>query len=197
MNQASRDEALLAQEQFLVLNAIYLRKMASLEHIADVTQLEVAKVRTVVETCEADGLALDVGGQMMLSEPGRARVLAFYDKTYAQTRAEAAVHAWYERFEGVNAQFIKLVTEWQKSDGDERVQERLVRLVERHVASLQTLTQIVPRYGSYAARFEHGLSKIDGGNRDYVCKPTVDSVHSVWFEFHEDILAVIGRPREA
>ena len=197
MSQASQDGELLADDQFLVLNAIYLHKMATAEHVADVTNLEGTRVRALLDASDADGLTVELGGQTMLNDSGRARVLAFYDKAYAEVRTGEPVRAWYERFEGVNAQFIKLVTEWQKSDGDERAQERLVRLVERHIASLHTLAQIVPRYGSYAARFEHGLSKIDGGDSDYVCKPTIDSVHNVWFEFHEDILAVIGRPREA
>ena len=34
------------------------------------------------------------------------------------------------------------------------------------------------------------------GLREYVCKPTIDFVHNIWFEFHEDFLAVLGRPRD-
>jgi hypothetical protein len=196
MSQASQNEELLGDEPFLVLNAIYLRKLASPEHVGQATGLSAERSRAEIAALEAEGFVLDLGGQAMLTDDGRARVLAYYRDTYAAARASDAVAAWYGRFETVNAQFIKLVTEWQKSDGDERVQERLVRLVERHISSLRDIAKSVPRYETYVTRFENGLSKIDSGQRDYVCKPTLDSVHNIWFEFHEDILAVMGRPRE-
>ncbi len=180
----------------MVLNAIYLRKMAGPDHVAHASGLPLERVRDVLAQSASDGAIVDLGGQYMLDESGRHAVLAYYDPVYAAQRSDPAVSDWYERFETVNAQFIKLVTEWQKSDGEERVQERLVRLVERHVAALRELAKTIPRYETYAKRFEDGLSRIDAGERDFVCKPTIDSVHNVWFEFHEDILAVIGRPRE-
>ena len=197
MNPASRDGELLEDEPFLVLNAVYLCKMATPAHAADVTGLEVPRVGAIFAAAEADGSLVDLGGQAMLSDRGRERVLAYYDEKYAPARAGGTVPEWYDRFETVNTQFIKLVTDWQQTDGDERVQERLIRLVERHIAALRVLTAEIPRYETYAARIEDGLAKIDAGQREFVCRPTVDSVHNVWFEFHEDILAVIGRPREA
>jgi hypothetical protein len=196
MNRASRDEELLGDEPFLVLNAIYLSKLASPDRAAEATGLDVSRVRTILAASEADGLVVDLGGQMMLSDEGRARVLAYYAERYAPCRAAGTVPDWYRRFETVNVQFIKLVTEWQQTGGDERVQERLVRLVERQVAALRELGAAIPRYTQYATRFENGLTKIDSGERDFVCKPTIDSVHNIWFEFHEDILAVMGQPRE-
>jgi hypothetical protein len=186
----------LSGERFLALNAVYLRKMAAPEHVAHVVGSSLESVRDVLGRSAADGSTVDLGGQYMLSDEGRAEVLEHYRDAYAAQRTDPAVLDWYERFETVNAQFIKLVTEWQKSDGDERVEERLLRLVERHVVSLRELAAKIPRYERYAARFEDGLARIDAGEKDYVCKPTIDSVHNVWFEFHEDILAVIGRPRE-
>src|SRR6478672_11898080 len=36
-------------------------------------------------------------------------------------------------------------------------------------------------------------TRIDEGEKEFVCTPTIDSVHNIWFEFHEDILSVIGR----
>lgn len=180
-----------------MLNAVYLRKMASPEHVAHATGLDPVRVRAALAESASKGLTVDLGGQYMLSEDGRHGVLAHYADACAPLRENRTVVEWYERFETTtNAQFIKLVTEWQKSDGDERVQDRLVRLVERHIGGVRELAKSIPRYESYAARFEQGLSHIDAGERDFVCKPTIDSVHNVWFEFHEDILAAIGRPRE-
>ncbi len=191
------NEGLIDEREFAVLNAVFLRKLADPDHVAQVTGLDAADVRRLLDDAVRDESAIDLGGQFMLGEAGRSRVLAYYEKTYAGARANGTVQAWYERFEAVNAQFIALVTEWQKSDGDERVQERLVRLVERQVTALRALASEIPRYESYAARFENGLANVDRGRREFVCTPTIDSVHNVWFEFHEDILAVMGKPRDA
>jgi hypothetical protein len=195
MPQQSGEER-LGERDFAILNAVYLKKMASPDHVAEVANVDLGDVTRVLEAGARDGSLIDLGGQFMLGDEGRARVLAFYENEYADARTRDALRAWYERFESVNAQFIALVTDWQKSDGDPRIQERLVRLVERHVTALRQLTDEIPRYEGYAARFERSLTKVDRGERDYVCKPTIDSVHNVWFEFHEDILAVMGKPRE-
>ncbi|MGI3780466.1 MAG: hypothetical protein ACRYG2_06770, partial [Janthinobacterium lividum] len=54
----------------------------------------------------------------------------------------------------------------------------------------------VPRYERYADRLDTALQRVDEGDVAFVTSPTVDSVHNVWFEFHEDILTVLGRPRD-
>jgi hypothetical protein len=58
------------------------------------------------------------------------------------------------------------------------------------------LTPLLSRYEIYVDRFNASVTRIDEGDKDFVCKPTIDSVHNIWFEFHEDILSVIGRPRD-
>ena len=57
------------------------------------------------------------------------------------------------------------------------------------------LVPLIPRYTGYVRRFSAAWL-VDRGQRDFVCSPTIDSVHNIWFEFHEDILAVLGRPRD-
>lgn len=88
------------------------------------------------------------------------------------------------------------MSEWQKSGGEERAERRLLRTVQRLARDIGALVPLVPRYAGYIRRLEHGVEQVDHGLRDFVCKPTIDSVHNVWFEFHEDILAVLGRPRD-
>jgi hypothetical protein len=62
--------------------------------------------------------------------------------------------------------------------------------------NLEEIIPDIPRYRNYARRFTDSVALVDAGNKDYVCKPTIDSIHNVWFEFHEDILSVLGRPRD-
>jgi hypothetical protein len=103
---------------------------------------------------------------------------------------------WYENFESLNSRFIANVTDWQKSDGDERLERKLLQCAERLAKDIGQLVPAIARYAGYVRRFERSMDLVDQGKRDYVCKPTIDSVHNIWFEFHEDILAVLGRPRD-
>ena len=197
VTQSTAAEAAVDDATFDVLNAIYLHKMASVGHIAEVLEQDAAAVEAILRREAAEGAVLDLEGSWLLQEPGTAKVLAFYRTHYAALRAEGEIVAWYEKFEtSLNGQFIKAVSDWQTSDGDGRVQEKMAKLVERMVRSLGQITDKVPRYRLYADRFVRAMEKADRGERDFVCKPTIDSMHNIWFEFHEDILAVVGRPRD-
>jgi hypothetical protein len=127
---------------------------------------------------------------------GTELVLEFYRDEYARLRADPAVTAWYERFEVVNTRFIALISEWQRSGGDGSVLGKVIQVVERLMKSISELETDIPRYEGYPRRFAAAIERVDAGDSEYVSNPTKDSIHNVWFEFHEDILAVIGRPRD-
>lgn len=187
----------LPDDEFAVLNAVYLRKIATQEVIAEVSGLDTARVAAEVTRAAAVERLEDVGGMYMLTETGTRDLLADYRDRYEALRTDAEVLAWYERFESINRQFLQAISAWQTSgDGDPARLDRLLRLVERLVKSLAAIDARVPRYHRYADRFLTAVERIDGGSTEFVTSPTVDSVHNIWFEFHEDILTVIGRPRD-
>lgn len=187
---------MLSEPDFVILNAIYLKKMASAEAIAHVVGLPEGTVSERLTVAAEVGWVLIMPTGAMLLEGGTEAVLSHYREAYAAVRANPAVATWYEHFETVNARFIALVTEWQQTEGDERVERRLLQTAERLTRDIGSLVPLVSRYEAYVHRFERSMDLVDQGQRDYVCKPTIDSVHNIWFEFHEDILAVLGRPRD-
>lgn len=182
---------------FEILNAIYLHKMATVAHVVDVTALGEELVEAALRGEEGAGTVLSFDGSWLLQETGTAKVLRYYHSKYAVLRASGTITKWYERFEtSLNQQFIKAVSEWQVSDGDSHARDKMAKLVERMMRHLSQIVEAIPRYQKYATRFEQAMTRADRGEVDYVCKPTVDSMHNIWFEFHEDILAVVGRPRD-
>lgn len=187
---------MIDEKNFLILNAIYLKKMATAVTVAEVTGLDSDWVEQALSEAADQGIVLAMPTGYMLLEGGTSSVLAYYHQTYAETRQLQEAKDWYEAFEVINARFIGQVTEWQKSEGDERSERNLLKTAERLTRDMQQLLPWVPRYQGYIRRFERGLDLVDQGQRDYVCNPTIDSVHNIWFEFHEDILAVLGRPRD-
>ena len=41
-----------------------------------------------------------------------------------QLREDPAIDVWYDRFETLNDQFIKAVSDWQKNDEDEKGEDK-------------------------------------------------------------------------
>ena len=189
----------LSAEEFGLLNALWLRKMATRGMLEENAGL----ATDVAEPClqaAADGeLVRALGDYIVLTDDGRRAVLEHYDGEYRSLRDESEFVEWYERFEGYNSRFLSLMSSWQTEtdEAQERTYSRMARLVERHVDALNSAADWIPRYRQYAARFERSLEHVDAGRSDYVSSPVVDSLHNIWFEFHEDILAVLGRPRES
>lgn len=187
---------MLDEDSFSVLNALYLKKMASVADLADIVGLPADKVRAMAADFVERGWVLDMGAELLIQAEGMAQVEAYYRDTYSELSRGEEMPRWYARFETINTQFIKHVTDWQQTGGDPRAQERVIATVERLTKLLGEMTQLVPRYAGYIRRFERSVTAVDQGNSDFVCTPTVDSLHNIWFEFHEDFLAVLGRPRD-
>lgn len=187
---------MLLDTDFAVLNAIYLKKIASQAVIAAVSGLTGDLVGQRLAAADDQGWIMNLPeGAMLLSE-GMQQVLDYYRHTYADVRGDPATLTWYEHFETLNSRFIAAVTEWQRTEGDERVERKLLQAAEKLSRDIGQLQSKVPRYGAYVRRFGQSMDLVDQGRREFVCKPTLDSVHNIWFEFHEDILAVLGRPRD-
>ena len=189
----------LTEEQFLLLNALWLRKMATRGTMEENAGLSAAAAESALRSVEELEFIRELGDYYVLTDRGRRAILEHYDREYAGLRSEPEFLEWYERFEGYNSRFLSLMSTWQtESDvAQDRTYSRLERVVGRHVEALKVAVHWVPRYGHYAARFERSLEHVDSGRSDYVSSPMVDSLHNIWFEFHEDLLAVLGRPRES
>lgn len=187
---------MLSDTDFIALNAIYLKKMATAAAISEVTALPVDTVSQRLAAAAEQGWIMDLPTGAMLLDEGIEQILAYYRDAYSGIRADPAAVKWYENFETLNTRFIAAVSEWQRTEGDERVERRLLQTAERLAKDIAQLVAQIPRYATYPQRLERSMDKVHSGQRDFVCKPTVDSVHNIWFEFHEDILAVLGRPRD-
>lgn len=184
------------EELFLALNAVYLRKMGSVEAICECTGLDRGAVQALLGQALIDGLVLELDAEFVLDDTGRRAVLLFYDAAYGHLRTGGKVLEWYAQFEILNAQFLKLISEWQTSGGERRVLAQLLRVVERHIAAIHRIEETIPRYQTYAHRFTAAMDRVDLGDLSFVTNPRADSIHNIWFEFHEDILAVVGKPRD-
>ena len=189
----------LAEDQFLLLNALWLRKMATRGAIEENAGLSGSVAESCLRSVQELEMIREMGDYYVLTDPGRRAILSHYDSEYADLRGNPEFLEWYERFEGYNSRFLKLMSTWQteSDEAKERTYSRMARVVERHIEALGVAAGWVARYSHYATRFGRSLENVDSGRNDYVSSPMVDSLHNIWFEFHEDLLAVLGRPRES
>lgn len=70
----------------------------------------------------------------------------------------------------------------------------LEELVGRLGPVLEALTARLARFEGYAARFAHA-GRLAADDPRWIAGPTVDSLHTIWFELHEHLLATLGRRR--
>jgi len=114
----------------------------------------------------------------------------------------------YREFCKANVELKATMTAWQlRADGtpNDHTNEEYDRAIGIRLGSLhagaeplfEQLTLAVPRLAHYRRRLAGALEKIARGDKAYVARPIIDSYHTVWFELHEDLMAVNGLTRAA
>ncbi|MCU1651310.1 MAG: PEP-utilizing enzyme mobile domain [Pseudonocardia sp.] len=105
----------------------------------------------------------------------------------------------YERFLAVNGPLKSLSARAGTVDEDGRfaLLGEVEVLIERVGPALRRTAELLPRFGGYRSRLAEALRRAEDGEWAYLTSPTVDSVHTVWMEAHEDYLRTLDRSREA
>jgi pyruvate,orthophosphate dikinase len=176
--------------------ALQLKGLAQLDRLA-----------AVLHTAEPDLEALIAGSPAMFKATPRGFALtpegrAWVTEQLEQERDAAdrqALEAAYERFLALNHSFKALVSGWQLANGNEDAWPPLVDgLAGVHGGLLPLLletAQVVSRLSHYAPRFESALDQVRAGDTTMLASPVKDSYHTVWFEYHEELIALCGRDR--
>lgn len=197
---------------FLVLHGLRLKGVGAVSSVAAAVGVEPAVVAARLPAVVDAGLAVHHTGRLegwSLTPPGRAE----------QVRLAAAeiddidggrpvVEAAYHRFRALNGELLEVATAWQvRADGsindhtdaarDAAVLARLRDVVEAVRPVLIDLSDVLDRYRPFVGRFDRALAAVVAGDTAMVTKPVVDSVHTIWFELHEDLLSTLGRTRDA
>lgn len=197
-------------EAHLVLHGVAVKKHGTAAAVADLVGLPAARVEALLEAAVAGGRAALANDKYLLTPAGRMIVETQYSRYYSAPRADAGFTAAHARFELVNAELKRVITDWQTmtvggsqvandhsdAEHDEKVIDRLAGVHEKVEPILRALAAVVPRFAYYLEKLEQALEKVEDGAHAWVSDATIDSYHTVWFELHEDILRVLGRERE-
>lgn len=106
--------------------------------------------------------------------------------------------AGIERFVRANATLKSAITQIQLAGLPGVIQDdRLVGAIKDVLVAVERLSLITPRLRTYIYRFERARSTRECGHLQYLASPLVDSVHTVLFELHQDVLEISGLKRGA
>jgi hypothetical protein len=108
------------------------------------------------------------------------------------TAGRATIVAAYETFLPLNRRFLASLS--VTAPPDDRFVS-VAALVGALAPVLDALSERLTRFARYRPRLQHAVEQMVVDPR-WLDAPTVDSVHTVWFELHEHLLATLDRRRE-
>lgn len=133
-------------------------------------------------------------GGWSLTDAGRAQGERLLAEELATIRQRGAVERAHAGFVELNAQFLEAITQWQLGSHDHGLLDALAAITRGVYPLLDLLVQ-VPWFAHYGQRLRLALSMGLVGRDEWVDGLDVDSLHRVWFELHEDLLATLGLSR--
>ncbi|MFR9805176.1 hypothetical protein ACL02T_23250 [Pseudonocardia sp. RS010] len=199
----------LDKTDYDVLNVVALKKMATAQVVAAASGIAEDGVDAVLAGLAEQGLVVVAAGSALPTDEAEPALKSAAAEHYAGVRADEGLAELVDRFENINAQFLTTMSAWQQidvggrkvandhsdSEYDDKIIARLDKLITRLRPLLEALAEHDARFGIYPTRFAAAVDAVDQGRHELVSSPTLDSVHNIWFEFHEDLLRTLGRER--
>lgn len=188
----------LAEADYAILRKIaFAGVVASVDDILGVPREHLAEnlARLV-----SDGL-VTADDIVMLTESGTQTV----EDRYTQERLGFAdmEDAVISDFRPLDRELKRIARAWQDSeaadDWDSKLNEvaALSALSTGASAFVRKYGDRLPRLEEYDRRLALALRKVESGETEYVVAVRVDSFHTIWFQFHEDLLRLLQRQRDA
>lgn len=159
-----------------------------------------------VEILLASGLATRRASKLVMTPEGRVAHRE-WARCEEGSETDERVHRAFDRFVILNAELLQLCSDWQvKREGtpndhrdaayDWSVIERLGSLDERAGAVARHAGAAVARLASYRSRLRAARTLVEEGQHEWFTSPRIDSYHTVWMQWHEDLLLTLGLERE-
>jgi len=187
----------LDEEVWLVLHEVRLRGVADPATV-DPTAAAVRRLH------ESGYVATGARG-VRLTPEGRA-VHASWARLAPGSDDEVRVRRGYERFLPLNRELIRVCNDWQVRPGgvpndhrdaryDDTIVERMRALDERAGPIMTRVARVHRRFERYRPVLRAAIQRVDDGDREWLTSPRCDSYHTVWMQFHEDLLLALGEER--
>jgi pyruvate,orthophosphate dikinase len=194
-------------DAFAVMRALSLLGFAAHDRIAVSLATSAETVRGVIDKVPAHHVSHGPAG-IGVAPQGRIWL-------QAQLNAErdridqASADLVYREFMRLDADFKRLVTDWQVrvADGrmvpndhtdtayDDAVRRRLTAFHQETMQLIPRIHAFAPRLEPFGVRFARAAAAVSAGDGSMIASPLKDSYHTVWFELHEELIHLSGRNR--
>jgi len=173
------------------------------------------RIRGVIDVPDDErvGILVDAGfavrrtAKLAITPEGRASHRE-WARCEPHSEVEERVRRAFDRFLVLNAELLQLCSDWQVKPGgasndhrdagyDWATIERLVALDERAGAVARHAGTAVTRLAPYRARLRAARNLVEDGKHEWFTSPRIDSYHTVWMQWHEDLLLTLGLERES
>ncbi len=198
----------------LVLHALRIKGVSGPEAICTSTGLSIDEVVPRLSQLEAMGFIRKREGVVAgwsLTESGRRRDRELIDNELLLANQISELSNIYKDFRPLNSTFLKVCTDWQikETDGvqvvnrhddpsyDQLVLTSLFEIAQLLEPILLSLGTALARFCPYIVRLRTAIAHVADGDTQWFTGPLVDSVHTVWFELHEDLLTTLNVPRSS
>ncbi|MDQ1518616.1 MAG: hypothetical protein QOE80_4446 [Actinomycetota bacterium] len=196
--------------EFLTLHCLTMKQLAGPANVEAIVGVPAAEAKAALGRLVESGDVKEARGNFVLMPAGRERLAARYGDIYKSVRQSDEFAAAYGRFERVNNDLKRLITDWQTitvagqqtpndhsdPDYDHKIIDRLGALHERAEPIVDAFAAEVPRLGRHKDRLNAAVDRVFAGEKDYVSGVRLDSYHTVWFELHEDLLRILDTERD-
>jgi hypothetical protein len=162
-----------------------------------------ARVQAVLQA----GFAIQRSTKLLITPEGRSAHGAWARCEHG-SEAEERVQRAFDRFVPLNVELLQLCSDWQvtrsgatndhrDADYDWSVVQRLIALDERAGAVARHAGNAVARLAPYRRRLRAARTRVEEGEHEWFTSPRIDSYHTVWMQWHEDLLLALGLERDA
>ena len=187
----------MGEPSLAVLRAIRLKLVASPEAVGVGTGMDEGAASATLEELGAAGLAAQTPRGWRLTADGQATLLGLLERERASVDVATAQRA-HERFTHLDAQVKQIVTDHLMSGAPSVSAADVQRLVDVHRSAgevLDVAVTMAPRLAQYGPRLERAIAQLESGDARFLAHPMLDSYHTVWFEFHEELIHLAGLTR--
>jgi len=197
------------EKEFNVLRVVDLKTIIDPIFLARIMTIQSSETAEICEDLLKKGSMVSSRKGLMLTPKGKECLKKEYQTRFGALRKDSKLLKAYQEFESLNEEFLSAMTKWQTVDiagqsypnehsdaeYDSMVVSQLAEIVDNLKNLLTASLNNVPHLSLYAQRFEAAFKQIQMGNTSFIVDPKEDSLHNIWFEFHEDFLRVLGRGR--
>ncbi|MGC8975701.1 MAG: hypothetical protein ACP5KB_05865 [Thermoprotei archaeon] len=200
----------LTEEEFLVLNYMYLVECTTPELLTHFMKEDEARAREIIKRFKDKGYVVVSDNFIVISDDAKKIVEELRKNMVRKLEGNIeVVMNIIKKLEEVNNEVKDVITQWQikKIGGvtvindhqdlayDERVIKKLRRTHAKAEKLLNDLSQYLPHFKYYVELLNIALKKVlDENVHEYVDKHPA-SYHNVWYVAHEDWLRLFGLKR--